>query len=266
MKINLPCEIVMDLLPSYIDELTSKISTEAVEEHLKGCEKCQNVLGEMKRELRQEKQAESEERIGAFGESLHRGHTLDEDKKVILKINRKINRRLKLSIFMGMISVVLVFLIIYTLYIESFKKVTIDDIEVTAKVYEIDELEIEYGKSMITEKIDGKERSYEEKNAILHIPGAYMSDVHVSENFLEEKEYLTVISLESPYFLNRYTKDLQKQGDEMVLYLGGFRTTFLNNQPFSAEQMNHSMEFEKIDKIVYVHKDGKEIVLWENKE
>ena len=52
----------------------------------------------------------------------------------------------------------------------------------------------------------------------------------------------------------------------MVLYLGGFRTTFLKNQPFSADQMAHSMEFEKIDKIAYIHEDGTETVLWENEE
>ena len=264
MITKLPCEIVMDLLPSYIDELTSEISTEAVEEHLKECEKCKNILEEMKRDLVQEKQTEPEKK-GKFGECLQRDSTFDEDKKVILKINRKINRRLKLSIFMGLISVVLMFIAIYILYIESFKKVFISDVEVIAEVYEIDELEIEYGTSLVTEKKEGKERSYEEKVATLYIPESYMSDIQVSASFLEEKEYLTVVSLKSPYFLNRYTRDFQKQGDEGVLYLGGFRTTFLKNQSFSADQTTHSMEFEKIDKIVYVDEDGKEIVLWENK-
>lgn len=266
MKINLPCEIVRDLLPSYIDELTSEMSTEVVEEHLKECENCKNILGEMQKDLGPEKQAEAEERKAGFDE-LHRNSSSDEDKKVLLKINRKINRRLKMAILVGLLSVVLVFMTIYILYIESFKKVSVDDIAVTAKVYEIDELEIEYGTSMVTEKTGGEERSYEEKNAIIHIPGSYMSEVQISPvSLLEENEYLTVISLKSPYFLNTYTRDLQKQGNKTILYLGGFRTTFLNNQPFSADQMTHSMEFEKIDKIVYIHKDGTEMVLWENKE
>ena len=30
--------------------------------------------------------------------------------------------------------------------------------------------------------------------------------------------------------------------------------------------MTHSMEFEKVDKIVYVDEAGKEVVLWENEE
>ena len=93
-----------------------------------------------------------------------------------------------------------------------------------------------------------------------------MHDIEVSAVFLEEKEYMTVIILKSPYFLNRYTRELQKQGEESVLYLGGFRTTFLKNQSFTADQMSYSMEFEKIDKIVYVEENGEEIVLWENKE
>ena len=266
MKINLPCEIVRDLLPSYIDELTSEMSTKAVDEHLKECEKCQNILGEMKKDFVQKKQAEGGELKGEFVGDLQRDSTFDEDKKVILKINRKINRRLKFSIFMGLFSVILAFIAIYILYNEALKKVSIDDIEVTAKVYEMDELEIEYGTSIVTEKTGGKERSYEEKIAILHIPESYMSSVEVTASSLEGEEYLTVISLKSPYFLNRYTRDFQKQGDEMVLYLGGFRTTFLKNQPFSTDQMAHSMEFEKIDKIAYIHEDGTETVLWENEE
>ena len=127
-------------------------------------------------------------------------------------------------------------------------------------------IEIEYGTSIVTEETGGEERSYEEKIAILHIPESYMSSVEVTASSLEGEEYLTVISLKSPYFLNRYTRDFQKQGDDMVLYLGGFRTTFLKNQPFSADQMTHSMEFEKIDKIAYIHEDGTETVLWENEE
>ena len=90
MKINLPCEIVMDLLPSYIDELTSEMSREAVDEHLKECKKCKNVLGKMKKDLDWEKQTEKEELKGKFGEDLQRDSTFDEDKKILLKIKKKI--------------------------------------------------------------------------------------------------------------------------------------------------------------------------------
>jgi len=45
------CKIVQDLLPSYIEKLVSKESSEYVEEHLKNCEECTNVYNDMKADL-----------------------------------------------------------------------------------------------------------------------------------------------------------------------------------------------------------------------
>lgn len=42
------CEIIRDLLPSYIDELTSEVSNQEIEEHLKECTGCSQYLKEMK--------------------------------------------------------------------------------------------------------------------------------------------------------------------------------------------------------------------------
>ena len=46
------CEIIRDLLPSYIDGLTSDESNQVVEEHLYGCEECQELLDQMKQDIR----------------------------------------------------------------------------------------------------------------------------------------------------------------------------------------------------------------------
>ena len=37
---SLPCEVVSDILPLYIDSLTSSVTTTLVENHLKSCENC----------------------------------------------------------------------------------------------------------------------------------------------------------------------------------------------------------------------------------
>lgn len=47
MKNKLSCEIVKDLLPSYIDQLTSKETSEAVAAHLSDCESCRAAYREM---------------------------------------------------------------------------------------------------------------------------------------------------------------------------------------------------------------------------
>ena len=48
MKNDLTCEVVQDLLPSYVDGLTSDVSNQAVEQHLKTCENCRNLYSEMR--------------------------------------------------------------------------------------------------------------------------------------------------------------------------------------------------------------------------
>ena len=45
------CEIIRDLLPSYVDGLTSRESDRAIEEHLKGCRECREYMDEMKQEV-----------------------------------------------------------------------------------------------------------------------------------------------------------------------------------------------------------------------
>ncbi len=64
MKNDLSCAVVRDLLPSYIDKLTSKETNEAVERHLEGCEECRKVLAVMQGEggpAAEENKAEAKE-------------------------------------------------------------------------------------------------------------------------------------------------------------------------------------------------------------
>lgn len=56
MKEKKECNVVQDLLPNYIEGLTTKETNEFIEEHLKECKECQNVLKNMKDELTINKQ------------------------------------------------------------------------------------------------------------------------------------------------------------------------------------------------------------------
>lgn len=54
MKNKLPCEIVEDLLPSYVDGLTNEVTNQAVESHVQTCSKCRQCLKDMNAELEPE--------------------------------------------------------------------------------------------------------------------------------------------------------------------------------------------------------------------
>ncbi len=58
---NLPCEIIQDLLPSYIDGLTNEITNQAIEEHLTTCEVCRSILERMREPEKKEETAELQE-------------------------------------------------------------------------------------------------------------------------------------------------------------------------------------------------------------
>ncbi len=45
------CKIIQDLLPNYIDKLTSEETNKFVEEHLKNCEECKKILNDMQKEV-----------------------------------------------------------------------------------------------------------------------------------------------------------------------------------------------------------------------
>ena len=45
------CKLVQDLLPNYIENLTSDETNKIIEEHLKDCKECQNILSTMKEKI-----------------------------------------------------------------------------------------------------------------------------------------------------------------------------------------------------------------------
>ena len=90
MKNNLTCELVEDLMPSYIDGLTSEVTNKAVREHLSQCERCKAKLESM-------------------AEPYSEGKIELEKKEIdFLKKNRRKNIRTKLISLLAVVLVVAV--------------------------------------------------------------------------------------------------------------------------------------------------------------
>lgn len=60
------CDVIKDLLPSYVDGLTSEASNEEVIGHLETCADCRTVYGEMKQERTMPVDNEKEIRLNPF--------------------------------------------------------------------------------------------------------------------------------------------------------------------------------------------------------
>ena len=86
------CEIIRDLLPLYIDNLTSEVSNEAIRSHLEECAECKKYYSEMNGEI------ETEETVEINAE---------EQKDIdVLKTFRRM-RRIGISVACGVVVVIL---------------------------------------------------------------------------------------------------------------------------------------------------------------
>lgn len=45
------CDVIQDLLPSYLDKITSESTNRLVEDHLQSCNKCSKILEEMNKKI-----------------------------------------------------------------------------------------------------------------------------------------------------------------------------------------------------------------------
>lgn len=115
------CEIVKDLLPSYIDGLTSSESNSEVEEHLETCQECKETLALMKTEVIIE--------------------NVELNKKAIQPF-KKLNKRVMQSILLTL-AVCIVLVVSYYYFFEIGWKVDSNDIAITYS-YENDTLWIDF--------------------------------------------------------------------------------------------------------------------------
>lgn len=78
---NMKCEIIRDLLPSYVDELTSNESNREIELHIEECAKCRAFLEEMRGSVDAPK-VEIEDKV--FVRFLKRIRKIELEKKVLV--------------------------------------------------------------------------------------------------------------------------------------------------------------------------------------
>lgn len=116
------CDIIKDLLPSYIEGLTSENSNEEVEKHLAECEECRNFYVEMTGEIKEELPV-----------------TEAKELDYLKKVRRKYIQRTALAAG----SVALILLLLVGLFAFGFP-VSFEDMEMTYLIKDDNHLEIHF--------------------------------------------------------------------------------------------------------------------------
>lgn len=202
------CDIVKDLLFSYNDGVLSKTSIEFVENHIKTCRDCNNVLEEIKSELKEK-----------------------DDKKdidIFKSIKRKMSKK-NILIFISLI--ILLILVIFNILV--FKNY--NEIASTMEIYLYDEItdeELENIRNTIIQNAENVEIEYVSKDDALNEVMTWDKDV---ENFLSE---FTSGDTNNPMlaYLNIKTKSASEieKISNIVINLNGIKhiNTYINYNPY----------------------------------
>lgn len=202
------CDIVKDLLFSYNDGVLSKTSIEFVENHIKTCRDCNNVLEEIKSELKEK-----------------------DDKKdidIFKSIKRKMSKK-NILIFISLI--ILLILVIFNILV--FKNY--NEIASTMEIYLYDEItdeELENIRNTIIQNAENIEIEYVSKDDALNEVMTWDEDVG---NFLSE---FTSGDTNNPMlaYLNIKTKSASEieKISNIVINLNGIKhiNTYINYNPY----------------------------------
>lgn len=244
-----PCEIIMDLLPLYIDNFCSEESKTAIKTHLSECEKCRKYYAAMKEsDGFVEKNNNSEEMKMA-----------DSLKKVKTKINGRV-RNIIICAALAALVFTIGFQILFNAPIKNVDK---ENVKITAEVYPFSELphSLKAGDGTVEISLGENDTSDIYK---VEIPSTNDMQITTSENVMEREGNVTVITSSSKYFLRSINWEIKDD----TIYISSFKTTILNNKAKKHQKTMTSLEFREINKIVYLEKNGDETVLWkrENRE
>ena len=85
-----------------------------------------------------------------------------------------------------------------------------------------------------------------------------LGTITLTEDTIGKCQYATVISVGSVYFL----RTIEREVKDNTIYITAFKTTLLNNKALDYQKQIYSLEFQEINRIVFVESDGTETVLW----
>lgn len=153
------CDIVGDLLFSYNDGILSNTSKELVEEHLKECEKCKNILEEIKQENNKKNQV--------------------KEIDFLKSVKKKITKR---NIIILVVFIILMIVVLFNIQVYN----NYNEVASTMEIYledDITEQQIENIKNKIIERSDNIELEYVSKEKALE---RFRNNLGENENILND--------------------------------------------------------------------------------
>lgn len=219
------CNIVKDLLPTYIDGLCSKESKEFIEDHLRNCPDCKEVFEMMQDDIKVEDLGP-----GKVEEEL----TIDQ-KKIIESVREKMQRdiRRKTNFYRILCVAIILFVIALMLPVKSIPG---NKITLKSNSYKVSE-----GKGSESKKFDdlkndpvifiGDGVQVDDTNFYQFGADAdFEREIYMDEKWIEDNEYLSIVNLESTYPIKKYSYTVENIDGKNILMLNKANTSVISGE------------------------------------
>ncbi len=198
-----------------------------------------------------------------------------EEKVMLHKIKKKLNRKVKIAIEVGVVALLLAIGIFELLFNAVINEIPRDEVEITAEVYPMEEIASisdEGGAKIgidndsdkfVSVTLSDADDKAEQSEFTIQMPDFPESNLTVTQDIVDTYDHITLIKWKSPYFLRAILWDIKEVDGERIMYIEHYRTTFLNSKEANSGSYTTSIEFGALDKIIYLEEDGTETLLWE---
>ncbi|MBP5491343.1 MAG: zf-HC2 domain-containing protein [Clostridiales bacterium] len=250
------CNVIMDLLPSYVDGICSQESRQLVQEHLKTCSDCQKVYQAMKEEAGVSATSPSatagSKSSGTTSNTSSTKVTIDET-AVLKKVHRKMHKVSWVNTIAGVVAGV-VLLALLILIIRPTKTLAPKDYTVTGIGYDLRELRnpddvgIKFGEAgeNVVYIYDENKKIDECRFVSVEIPGYYAAEIFVDTDYIEQYPFVTVVTLTSDHSISSFSHEVDNSSGQNILRVTKVKTPMFPGNNDSTTSVS-TLEFCKID-------------------
>lgn len=232
MNKDMNCNIVKDLIPSYIDGLCSEDSKVFVEEHIKTCPECKAVFDSMTDGMNVELSA------GSSVNNANSDNEISIDEKAIMqKVNQKLKKDAQRKVTKYVIAAVVavVFVIMLVLPIQS---VNVRDLKIRCTSFSVSENVGENG--VYFSQLGESDTVYTSKDADLDNDMLYPIEtywdqgcIYADQKWIDEHPVFSIVSVWSKKPISKYNYSVHEKNGKNVFDLDYAKTYVL--APESAD-------------------------------
>ena len=237
---KIPCEVIFDLFPLYQEDLCSEVTKELVEEHLKECPQCQQLL-------------ENSQSIVFEANPISETQIDEKSAKILKDVKHKMNRKTKsISILLGITSFLLI-VGIASLYFSQPKAIAEE------KIATIEQIQIEESNSETLSDLTNKAFgiSNREEGGVNLSFDVWFTGANVLRRTINTEEgtrdviYMNLTRSSLAYFFNNISNNQGVRGnfviDNRTFLWDGISVT-IDNQSFFWNELSGELNLNMFDR------------------